>query len=38
MNDSVQVMRPRTMFEKVWQQHVVAEPEGEPTLLYVDLQ
>ena len=29
---------PRTLFEKVWQQHVVAEPEGEPTLLYVDLQ
>ncbi len=26
------------MFEKVWQQHVVAEPEGEPTLLYIDLQ
>ncbi len=38
MNGSVQVMRPRTMFEKVWQQHVVAEPEGEPTLVYVDLQ
>jgi 3-isopropylmalate/(R)-2-methylmalate dehydratase large subunit len=29
---------PKTLFEKVWQQHVVAEPEGEPTLLYVDLQ
>jgi 3-isopropylmalate/(R)-2-methylmalate dehydratase large subunit len=26
------------MFEKVWQQHVVASPEGEPTLLYIDLQ
>ena len=26
------------MFEKVWQQHVVAEPAGEPTLLYIDLQ
>ncbi len=38
MNSSVQTMRPRTMFEKVWQQHVVAAPEGEPTLLYVDLQ
>jgi len=25
------------MFEKVWQQHVVAEPAGEPTLLYIDL-
>jgi 3-isopropylmalate/(R)-2-methylmalate dehydratase large subunit len=29
---------PRTLFEKVWQQHVVVEPKGEPTLLYIDLQ
>ncbi len=29
---------PRTMFEKVWQQHIVAEPAGEPPLLYIDLQ
>jgi 3-isopropylmalate/(R)-2-methylmalate dehydratase large subunit len=29
---------PRTLFEKVWDQHVVAEPEGEPTVLYIDLQ
>src|SRR5580658_6074031 len=29
---------PRTLFEKVWQQHVVVEPAGEPTLLYLDLQ
>jgi 3-isopropylmalate/(R)-2-methylmalate dehydratase large subunit len=28
---------PRTLFEKVWQQHLVAEPEGEPSLLYIDL-
>jgi 3-isopropylmalate/(R)-2-methylmalate dehydratase large subunit len=28
---------PRTLFEKVWQQHVVAEPAGEPTILYIDL-
>ncbi|HWZ13279.1 MAG TPA: 3-isopropylmalate dehydratase large subunit [Acidobacteriaceae bacterium] len=27
----------RTLFEKVWQSHVVAEPAGEPALLYVDL-
>ncbi len=26
------------MFEKVWQQHLVAEPAGEPPLLYIDLQ
>ena len=31
-------MQPRTMFEKVWRQHVVVEPAGEPTLLYIDLQ
>jgi 3-isopropylmalate/(R)-2-methylmalate dehydratase large subunit len=29
---------PRTLFEKVWQNHVVAEPAGEPTILYIDLQ
>src|ERR1700723_4079266 len=29
---------PKTLFEKVWQHHVVVEPEGEPTLLYIDLQ
>jgi 3-isopropylmalate/(R)-2-methylmalate dehydratase large subunit len=28
----------KTLFEKVWEQHVVVEPKGEPTLLYVDLQ
>jgi len=28
---------PKTLFEKVWEQHVVAEPEGEPALLYIDL-
>ncbi len=29
--------QPQTLFEKVWQKHVVAEPAGEPTLLYIDL-
>ncbi len=29
---------PRTLFEKVWQQHLVASPAGEPALLYIDLQ
>ena len=28
----------KTLFEKVWEQHVVVEPEGEPTVLYIDLQ
>ena len=27
----------KTLFEKVWESHVVAEPEGEPALLYIDL-
>ena len=30
-------MRARTTYEKIWDSHVVAAPEGEPTLLYVDL-
>src|SRR6201990_753564 len=29
--------QPQTLFEKVWQQHVVAEPAGEPTIVYIDL-
>src|SRR5580692_1670538 len=29
---------PKTLFEKVWEQHVVVEPKGEPTLIYIDLQ
>src|ERR1700691_3901802 len=28
---------PRTLFEKVWNQHLVAEPAGEPSILYIDL-
>ena len=28
---------PKTLFEKVWEQHIVAEPAGEPTILYIDL-
>jgi len=27
----------RTLFEKVWDAHVVAEPPGRPPLLYIDL-
>ena len=30
--------KPKTLFEKVWDQHVVVAPEGEPTLIYIDLQ
>jgi 3-isopropylmalate/(R)-2-methylmalate dehydratase large subunit len=28
----------KTLFEKVWERHVVVEPKGEPTVLYIDLQ
>ncbi|HCI85634.1 MAG TPA: 3-isopropylmalate dehydratase large subunit, partial [Dehalococcoidia bacterium] len=27
----------KTMFEKIWEQHIVAEPEGQPALIYIDL-
>ncbi len=30
-------MSPRTLFQKLWDAHVVHAPEGEPALLYVDL-
>ncbi|MGI8550471.1 MAG: 3-isopropylmalate dehydratase large subunit [Dehalococcoidia bacterium] len=30
-------MSPRTMFEKIWESHVVREAPGEPSLIYVDL-
>src|SRR6202049_1459339 len=28
---------PRTLFEKIWDEHVVCVPEGQPALLYIDL-
>src|SRR6202142_3665239 len=28
----------KTLFEKVWESHVVVAPQGEPALLYIDLQ
>ena len=30
-------MTPRTLFDKIWDAHVVAEAPGEPSLIYVDL-
>src|SRR6266498_3216777 len=30
-------MQPKTLFDRIWERHLVAEPEGEPALLYVDL-
>ena len=29
--------KPRTLFEKLWDAHVVRQEPGEPTLLYIDL-
>lgn len=29
--------KPKTLFEKIWDSHVVAAPEGEPALVYIDL-
>ena len=29
--------RPRTLLEKIWEEHVVAEEPGAPAILYVDL-
>ncbi len=28
---------PRTLFEKIWDEHVVCQPAGQPPLLYIDL-
>jgi 3-isopropylmalate/(R)-2-methylmalate dehydratase large subunit len=30
-------VRPATLFEKVWREHVVAEDDGAPAVLYIDL-
>ena len=30
-------MKPRTIIEKVWDNHVVAEQPGAPSLIYIDL-
>src|ERR1019366_866996 len=34
---NLRTMPPRTLFEKVWDAHVVAAPEGQSALLYIDL-
>jgi 3-isopropylmalate/(R)-2-methylmalate dehydratase large subunit len=31
------VTQPRTLFEKIWDQHVVAHEPGSPAVLYIDL-
>ena len=30
-------MSAKTLFDKIWESHVVYEEEGQPTLLYTDL-
>lgn len=30
-------MKPRTLFEKVWEHHVIDQEEGKPAILYIDL-
>ena len=30
-------MRPKTLFDKIWETHIVHEEAGKPTLLYIDL-
>jgi 3-isopropylmalate/(R)-2-methylmalate dehydratase large subunit len=30
-------MSPRTLYDKLWDQHLVSQREGEPALLYIDL-
>lgn len=30
-------MKPKTIFEKIWERHVVAEEQGKPALIYIDL-
>jgi 3-isopropylmalate/(R)-2-methylmalate dehydratase large subunit len=34
---SASQQQPKTLFQKVWEQHVVAEEEGCPAVLYIDL-
>ena len=30
-------MPPKTMFEKIWHDHVVVQEPGEPAVIYIDL-
>ena len=29
--------QPKTLFDKIWDEHVVAEKPGSPAILYIDL-
>jgi 3-isopropylmalate/(R)-2-methylmalate dehydratase large subunit len=35
--DETDNMPPRTLFDKIWEAHLVAAPEGQSALLYIDL-
>ena len=38
MNDATAAGKPRTMFQKIWDSHVVHTEPGAQTILYIDLQ
>ena len=33
----ISIMEKKTLFDKIWEKHLVHEEEGKPTLLYIDL-
>jgi 3-isopropylmalate/(R)-2-methylmalate dehydratase large subunit len=37
MNPASQSKTPRTLFDKVWDEHVVVEEAGKPAVLYIDM-
>lgn len=37
-NNGVNLMAKRTMFEKIWDNHVINQEEGKPSIIYIDLQ
>jgi len=37
-NVGVNIMAKRTMFEKIWDNHVIHQEEGKPSVIYIDLQ
>lgn len=36
-NNGVILMSKKTMFEKIWDNHVIHQEEGKPSILYIDL-
>ncbi|MDF2626593.1 MAG: 3-isopropylmalate dehydratase large subunit [Symbiobacteriaceae bacterium] len=35
--EAVKVVEPKTLFDKLWERHVVHQEKGRPSLLYIDL-